>query len=189
MAKSTHAESHLFDADYVRALKEGVPQIEEHFAAYFENVLRRYLRRRMTSAQLVEDIRQETFVRVLRLLKDPGRLRFPERLGALMVSICNNVRHEYFRGAQRWAEHAESSPDGKSDPEALAMQKEPRRAIIQTFAALSERDREILRAAHVEQCSRRELCRRFNVPESYLPVILHRAKLRFRKLYLQHVPH
>jgi RNA polymerase sigma-70 factor (ECF subfamily) len=192
MLKSTHAEGrecHLFDAEYIRALKEGVPRIEEHFATYFENVLRRYLRRRMGSAELVEDIRQETFVRVLRLLQDPGRVRFPERLGALMVSICNNVRREYFRGAQRWAAHDESVPDRKPDPEALAMNKETRRAIIKTFAALPERDREILRAAHVEQCSRRELCRRFHVTESYLPVILHRAKLRFRKLYQQHVPH
>ena len=190
--RSTHAEgqkSHRFDADYVRAMQERVPQIEEHFASYFENVLRRYLRRRMASAELVEDIRQETFVRVLRLLQDPGRVRFPERLGALVVSVCKNVRREYFRGAQHWAEHDESSPDRKPDPEALAMQRETRRAIIKTFAALPERDREILRAAHVEQCSRCELCRRFNVTESYLPVVLHRAKLRFRKLYQQHVPH
>ena len=185
---TAHAERYEFygfNADYVSALREGVPQVKEHFAAYFSQVLRWSLRKQAISPHLIDDIRQETFLRVLRLLNEPERLRFPERLGALVVGICNNVRREFLRGTQRWTEHHDSSLDVKPGPEALAMQKQTRRAILKTFAQLSERDRDLLRALFVEQCPRHEVCLRLGVSEAYLPVLVHRAKARFRKLYEQ----
>ena len=40
---------------------------------------------------VLEDARQETFVRVLTTLKQRGGLDRPETLGAFVNSVCNNV--------------------------------------------------------------------------------------------------
>ena len=44
---------------------------------------------------MIEDIRQETFLRVLVTLRRKHGLEHPERLGAFVNSVCNNVFLEY----------------------------------------------------------------------------------------------
>src|SRR5437899_882321 len=58
-----------FDAEYVRRLTGGDPNVEQHFYAYFGELLHIKLRGKVRSPQLIEDVRQETFLRVLRNLR------------------------------------------------------------------------------------------------------------------------
>jgi len=58
-----------FNEDYVRRLTEGDSGTGEHFASYFDKVLFLKLRVRLRSAQLIEDVRQETLTRVLVVLR------------------------------------------------------------------------------------------------------------------------
>src|SRR5271169_1349359 len=58
-----------FDAEYVRQLAEGEPSVERHFTSYFGDLIRIKLRRRGWSTHDVEDVRQETFLRVLQKLR------------------------------------------------------------------------------------------------------------------------
>src|SRR6266545_7416124 len=64
-----------FDAEYVQSLENGVASVEHHFATYFGELLSRRLRRRLRSPQLVEDVRQETLMRVLRTIRTKGLLK------------------------------------------------------------------------------------------------------------------
>src|SRR5580704_17871088 len=80
-----------FDSEYVRRLTEGDDETERHFANYFGELLSIKLRARLRHRQLIEHLRQETFVRVLTALKSKKCLYSPESLGAFVNSVCINL--------------------------------------------------------------------------------------------------
>jgi hypothetical protein len=63
---------HSFDQDYLRRLASGDAVVEHHFSFYFGDLLLLKLRTRIRSPQLIEDIRQETLLRVLRIVRKAG---------------------------------------------------------------------------------------------------------------------
>ena len=63
---------HTFDEEYLRRLAEGDAVVEDHFATYFGKLLSLKLRTRIRSPQLIEDIRQETLLRALQMLRKKG---------------------------------------------------------------------------------------------------------------------
>ncbi len=67
----TALQFHAFDAAYVENLRAGDPRTQEHFVGYFTELLHLKLRARLQSPQAVEDVRQETFARVLAGLGKP----------------------------------------------------------------------------------------------------------------------
>ena len=75
---------HSFDQDYLRRLAGHDAVIEQHFSSYFKNLLSLKLRVRIRSLQLIEDIRQETLLRVLQIVRRNG-VEHPERFGAFVV--------------------------------------------------------------------------------------------------------
>ena len=62
-------EFYAFDASYVERLRSGDANIEGHFVNYFSELIRLKLRSRLNSKEAIEDVRQETFMRVLALLR------------------------------------------------------------------------------------------------------------------------
>ena len=58
----------VFDASYVEKLRSGDARIEAHFVSYFSELIRLKLRSRLSSNEAIEDVRQETFARVHRLI-------------------------------------------------------------------------------------------------------------------------
>src|SRR6266478_3340010 len=94
-----------FDQDYLRRLASGDAVVEHHFSSYFGDLLSLKLRARIRSPQLIEDIRQETLLRVLRIVRKAG-VKHPERFGAFVSAVCNNVIMESIRDEMRY----ESSP-------------------------------------------------------------------------------
>src|SRR5712671_4495405 len=94
-------ELFAFDRAYVERLRDADPATELHFVSYFEQLLRIKLRARALSAHTVEELRQETFIRVIAALRKQGGVRQPERLGAFVNSVCNNVLLEFYRASAR----------------------------------------------------------------------------------------
>lgn len=178
----THA---TFDAEYVRRLTEGDPETERHFTAYFGQLLLFKLRARLRSPQLVLDARQETFLRVLTTLRRKGGVEHPERLGAFVNAVCNNVLLEMFRAGSRTKPIEEDTPEPVAtgdDPETTLVSDARRRWVRQMLDELPDRDREVLRLIFFEEVPKPEICRRLQVDEGYLRVLLHRAKARFKML-------
>ena len=60
---------HSFDEVYLRRLAAGDAAVERHFSSYFGELLSLKLRVRIRSYQLIEDIRQETLLRVLQTVR------------------------------------------------------------------------------------------------------------------------
>src|SRR5689334_10989102 len=90
-----------FDEPYLDRLRSGDPETERDFVAYFSKLILIKLRSRVRSAQVVEDIRQETFLRAFRALRAPDGIRSAGGLGAFVNSICNNVLFESLRSHKR----------------------------------------------------------------------------------------
>ena len=179
---------HSFDGDYIRRLTDGDPEVEAHFAGYFGDLLYLKLRARLRSRQLVEDVRQETLLRVLQTLRRKGGVDHPERFGAFVNAVCNNVMMEMSRAEWRqdqMGEHDTDTQDTSIDLDAPLISSERKQKVQQVLAEMPEKDRNLLRTIFLEERDKREVCERYHVDGDYLRVLLHRAKSRFRKIYLQ----
>jgi RNA polymerase sigma-70 factor (ECF subfamily) len=172
---------HSFDQDYLRRLASGDAAVEHHFSSYFGDLLLLKLRARIRSPQLVEDIRQETLLRVLQIVRKAG-VKHAERFGGFVSAVCNNVTLELVRGDRRHGSLApEFEPaDDRVDLELQQVTQQRRQQVRDILEELPKKDRELLRMFFLEEHDKTEICRRFKVGEDYLRVLLHRAKLRFR---------
>jgi RNA polymerase sigma-70 factor (ECF subfamily) len=173
-----------FTSEYVRRLASGDAEIERHFTAYFSKLLLIKLRRGLRSSQSVEDVQQETFLRVLYVLRHGQGLASPEKLGAFVYGVCNNVLSEHYRAASRHAPLPEKGLDPRGlgpDPETEFVNEERKRYVRQVLERLPAKDRKILHLIFIEERDKDEVCRIFHVDRNYLRVLLHRAKNRFRE--------
>ncbi len=175
---------HSFDQDYLRRLASGDAVVEHHFSSYFGDLLLLKLRARIRSSPLIEDIRQETLLRVLRIVRMKG-VEHPERFGAFVSGVCSNVMMELLRGEMRH----EGFPSGfepaddRVDLDVLLVNQQRRRQVDRILEELPEKDRQLLRMFFLEERDKGEICERFKVRKDYLRVLLHRAKSRFRSMH------
>ena len=175
-----------FDELYLQRLRDRDHVTERHFIAYFSKLLLIKLRSRLKSSHAVEDIRQETFVRVFKAVRAEGGIRQPERLGAFVNSICNNVLQEHYRSSARVAPLDEDSPDPPDpaiDMDQVLVTRQTSEQVRRILAQLPEKDRALLHALFMEEKDKDEVCRQFGVNRAYLRVLLHRAKQSFRVYY------
>jgi RNA polymerase sigma-70 factor (ECF subfamily) len=184
-------EFHAFDAEYVANLCAGDQATTDHFVRYFTELLHLKLRSRLRSPQAIEDVRQEAFARVFAALRKEGGLRQPERLGAFVNTVCNNVLLEHYRASSR-----SDSLDEEGRPEPLATgmdaldivaSKQLKAKVREILVDLPERDRALLKAVFLDERERDEVCREFQVDREYLRVLLFRAKQEFKTEYLKRV--
>jgi RNA polymerase sigma-70 factor (ECF subfamily) len=175
-----------FDAKYVSALTEGDPETERHFAAYFGELIRIKLRSRLRSPQLIEEVRQETFLRVLNTLRRKGGLQHPERLGAFVNTVCNNVMMESIRGESRTSPYPDEGfdpVDSRVDIESDLVTEERKEMVKKVLESLPTKQRELLHLVFIQERDKDEVCRLLNVDREYLRVLIHRAKDCFRANY------
>lgn len=174
-----------FGEDYLRRLREGDPLVEAHFAKYFGELLYVKLRLRIHSSALIEDIRQETLLRVWKAARQNG-IQHPERLGAYVNGVCHHVLQEHCRAERKH----ESTDDPEYEPFDLSvdldrplLHAQRRRIIEEIMEGLSERDRRLLRDVFLNEKDKGAICKEFAVDGDYLRVLVHRAKGRFKELY------
>jgi RNA polymerase sigma-70 factor, ECF subfamily len=176
-----------FDEPYVERLRAGDPRTQEHFVAYFSELIQLKVRARLRTVQAMEDVKQETFARVLTKLRTPNGIRSPERLGSFVNSICNNVLLEHYRENHRTIsienESDQDFPDHNTDVEREVADRQMEQKVREILDVMPERDRRILRAIFLEERDKDEVCREFGVARDYLRVLLHRAKKVFKEEY------
>jgi RNA polymerase sigma-70 factor (ECF subfamily) len=181
-------EFFAFDASYVEKLRAGDALIEGHFVNYFSELIRLKLRSRLNSKETIEDVRRETFMRVLTLLRGKGGLRQPDRLGPFVNSVCNHVLFEHYRSQKRTEatidDEVEATTAGR-EPSALSLleAKDTERLVRQILNQVPERDRRLLHSVLLEERNKDEVCAEFGITREYLRVLLHRAKLSFKSCY------
>jgi RNA polymerase sigma-70 factor, ECF subfamily len=179
-----------FDESYVERLRAGDFRTQEHFVAYFSELIQLKLRSRLRSPQAIEDVRQETFTRVFAALHG-GKVRQPDRLGAFVNSMCNNVLLEHYRASSRDSsledEDQEDFPAISVDLLGALAAKQLGEKIREILEELPEKDRRLLREVFLEERDKDAVCRDFGVDREYLRVLLFRAKQSFKSLYLKNM--
>lgn len=185
-------EFFAFDASYVEKLRSGDARIEAHFVTYFSELIRLKLRSRLSSSEAIEDVRQETFARVIRLLRADGGVRQAERLGAFVNAICNNVLLEHYRSRSKKELSLDQGPETifvHQGPTALNMleTEDTSKTVRKILSQLSERDRNLLEAVLLDERDKDTVCAEFGINREYLRVLVHRAKQSFKVLYVEQV--
>jgi RNA polymerase sigma-70 factor, ECF subfamily len=175
---------HEFDRAYLDRLAAGDPETERHFTDYFGQLLTIKLRSRLRSPALIEDAKQETFLRVLNTLRQKGGIQSAGGFGAFVNSVCNNVLFELYRRESRATpledEVGARIPDATEGIESTMTADEDRARVRTVMATLPEKEKQLLHWLFFEEIDKDEVCRRLDIDRNYLRVLLHRAKLRFK---------
>ncbi len=172
-----------FDAEYLRRLKEGDPETESHFSRYFSTVLRLKLMKGVHSLQMLQDVRQETLLRVLLAVRSDG-ITQPASLGAFVCATSNYVLWEYRRAERRYGGASEDLPepsDDRMEIERDLITEERKKLVRAVLKELSPKERNVLRLLFLEDKEKAHVCRQLKISPDYLRVLLYRAKASFRR--------
>jgi RNA polymerase sigma factor (sigma-70 family) len=137
----------------------------------------------LRSADLIQDARQETLLRVLRYFHQGKTLDNPHSLPGFVHSVCHNVALEFLRSHTRHPQMPENGPDTVDPgcgPEAQAMTEERRKMVEQVLSEMPEKDRILIRRVCLDEEDKDKVCEEFQVDRDYLRVLLYRARIRFR---------
>ena len=179
---------HQFNEAYLHELRAQDVTTEAHFVSYFTKILNNKLRRRLACPEHIKDVQQETLLRAWAAVRAEGGIRQPERFGAFVSSVCNNILRESYRSRARTRplDDMPSDPADKAPAaDGVLLAEETRRQVQQVLAKLPAKDRKILLAVFFEQRDKDEVCGELGVSREYLRVLLHRAKQQFMAEYSQ----
>lgn len=145
------------------------------------------LRHRAPAGSGSEDLYQDTLRLAIAKIRQ-GELRDPEKLPAFLASIARNLAIHHHRMAARrqvsGIEPAAEFPHPDPGPLDLVLAAERRALVAEVLNGLtSQRDREVLRRFYLTDEDRPAICDRFGLTLPDLNRVLHRARLRFRRLY------
>jgi RNA polymerase sigma-70 factor (ECF subfamily) len=177
-------EFFTFDSAYLDGLTARDPEIERHFLDYFGELLRIKLRARRYSYHTIDDICQETFLRVMQTIRREG-IRDPQRIGSFVNSVCNHVMQEDARAANRYATPEEGMPDmadPRADAERSAADRERHSLVQSVLQEMSPKNRDLITAVFLDERQPEEVCRQMGVDANYLRVLLFRARTQFREI-------
>jgi RNA polymerase sigma-70 factor (ECF subfamily) len=175
-----------FDNGYLLRLAQSDPETERDFVGYFGELLAIKLRSRLRASDHIDDVIQETFLRVLRTVRE-NSIENAEALGAFVNTVCNNVLFELYRQQSRLAEAPEDRASDATPAERELLNAEERSSVHRVLAELPEKDRELLMAVFIEEKEKEAVCRSLGVDREYLRVLLHRAKKRFRADWIKQI--
>ncbi len=173
-----------FDSGYLQRLAQGDPETERNFTDYFGELLAIKLRPRLRCADAIEDVTQETFLRVFKVIRSSG-IDTPEALGAFVNSVCNNVLFELYRRQSHPADGSAEEVPGESRVEEEFFAAEECESVRRVLAGMPEKDRTILQWVFFEEREKGEVCRSLGVDREYLRVLVHRAKSKFRSDWIK----
>lgn len=176
-----------FDQEYLDRLRAGDCETQQHFFAYFGQLVRVKASKRVNNPVVVEDVCQETFARALAALRKNG-IQQPERLGAFVNSVCTHVLQEFYRSRGREAELKYEDevrlPDTAPGTFEQISVREQRERVHRVLQQLSAKDRALIQAVFIEERDKDEVCRELGVTREYLRVLICRAKQNFKALYV-----
>ena len=184
-------EAYAFDQAYLDRLAVGDEATTEHFVAYFYKLLVVKLRARMRASNQPEDVAQETLYRVLNHVKVYGGINSPEKLGAFVNRVSENVLLEAIRQSNKFSqvpENASEPVERALDAERSYITEERKQLLRREMENLSKSDRTIIQKVFILEEDKDAICAELKIDRNYLRVQVHRALGRFRKLLAASYP-
>jgi RNA polymerase sigma-70 factor (ECF subfamily) len=168
------------DTDLVRLIQNGDSAAGgELFQKYGPRIFYLALRD-LRSRTDAEDVRAETFLRVLTAIR-LRRVETPEMLSSFIHGTARNIVLETLRSPLR-AAGREVPDSGGPEPDPM-LDEEVTVAVQSALARLKPREREFLRLHYYEELPKEEIARRIGVDEARVRLIKSRALKSFRDMY------
>lgn len=172
------------DTQLVANIQSGLSEAE---AALYERYAAKvyYLAlREARSSHDAEDVRAETFLRVLQAIRG-NNLRSPEALASFILGTARNVLHELY--ARRKQSEKTVEPEevelGVPSHEEHFLDSEVQQAVECTIGRLKPRERDLLRMHFYEELPTHEIARRSGIAPERVRLVKSRALKRFREFY------
>jgi RNA polymerase sigma-70 factor (ECF subfamily) len=147
----------------------------QSFYAGTAGPLRAYVARTLGDFGQVDDIVQETFLRLLRTAAVPDD---PLQMRKIAFRIASNLMADEWRRRQRMTLQAETAPEpGAAGPDPVL-----RVDMARVFAELKPQQRQMLWLSYVEGADHREIATAIGVREGSVRVLLHRARKKLASL-------
>jgi RNA polymerase sigma-70 factor, ECF subfamily len=172
------------DIQLVTNIQNGHSEAE---AALYERYAARvyYLAlREARSPHDAEDVRAETFLRVLQAIRG-NQLRSPAALASFILGTTRNVLHELFLRRKQAEKGTDPENVALTTPshEKHFLDSEVQHAIERTIVRLKPRDRDVLRMHFYEELSPHEIARRSGIAPERVRLVKSRALKHFREFY------
>ena len=174
----------LADSDLVLSVEQGDKLAEAALYEKYSDRLYFLALSELHSREDAEDVRAETFVRIIQALRR-GKLRKPDSLSSFVVGIALNVIRESKRqrfGIESLGDN-ESKISDEASPEESFLDQEVSSSIAETIKHLKPREREFLKMYYYEELPMPEIARALGVKEERLRLVKSRTLQRFRKIY------
>ena len=147
----------------------------QSFYAATAGPLRAYVARTLGDFGQVDDIVQETF---LRLLRTDGIPDDPVQVRKIAFRIASNLMADEWRRRRRTAPQSDTAPE----PGAAGPDPALRLDMTRVFGELKPQQRQMLWLSYVEGADHREIAAALGVGEASVRVLLHRARKKLASL-------
>ena len=175
--------------DLANRIEAGDGVAESELIQRYEKVIKLILLKRTGSAQLANDLCQDTFVVALRRLR-AGELRKPQSLSAFIRQTAVNISIDHYRKEKRYVHQDDgtiSLHHTHIDHKARGIDNQTMRAVLEiTLDQLAmSRDREILRRFYLADEDKDKICEDLQLSSTHFDRVLYRARQRMRILINQ----
>lgn len=159
----------------VSAAAAGDRRSEGALVARFAAAVRTFARRRLKTADAVDEFAQEVFLRFVQALRT-GAITEPERAPGFVLGICKNIARERVRlnerRAELWAEFGAALAPLTEQPELATYQLAQ---LEDCLSQITQRSREVIKSAFIDGESASEIGKRLSMTEGNVRVVRHRA--------------
>lgn len=169
------------DPDLVERIQAGDTTAEDRLYTRYSARLYYLALIRLRSPHDAEDVRSETFLRVLSAIRN-RELRSPGALASFFMRTLDNVVLEIQRKQHR-AHRA--APDSAVPIHKYFLDDAVQGAIESTLARLKPRERDFLRMYYYEELPKEEIARRTGIAGDRVRLLKSRALKSFREMYLR----
>lgn len=172
----------LTDAEIVRHVLDGRPDMYRHLVARYEDVLYRHAVRMASRPDDAADLVQRAFVKGFRRLED---CRHPEKVGGWLFRITANLCKDYLKDRRRDEVALDDAPtlvSERGDPDVELDRSQLGSDLERALESLTDDQREAFVLKHVEDLSYEEMSEMLEVSVPALKMRVHRAREELREL-------
>jgi RNA polymerase sigma factor (sigma-70 family) len=172
------------DEELVAGIQAGHSQAETAIYEKYASRVYYLALRESRSTHDAEDVRAETFLRVLQAIRN-NQVHSKGSLPSFILGTTRNVLHELFHRRRQRGVTAQPEEAVLPTPphEELFLETEVRQAIEQTIARLKPRERVLLRLHFYEELTSVEIARQVGIAPERVRLVKSRALRHFREVY------
>lgn len=174
----------LTDQELLELIAQGDQAAMEVLVYRYHAEIYRYLYRNINREKLAEDLTQETFLRVIRALRQG---KYPAQFRPWIYRIATNLLRDMFKSAgyqrqvpasqEEVARLSEEGPKGRAESNLIdiVLKQELRKQVVEAIQALPGELRQVIIMRFYQELKIKDIAQALGMPEGTIKSRLHRA--------------